>query len=364
MRVPFVDLAAQSAEIADQVAKGFEEVIAASAFINGRPVADFEQAYAAFVEVRNCIGVANGTDALELALRGAGVTAGDEVIVQANTFIATAAAVVRLGARPVFVDMEPEHSLIDVGQVADAIGPRTRAIVPVHLYGQMAPMAELEALVRDRDDIVLVEDAAQAQGARQFDRAAGSIGVAAATSFYPGKNLGAYGDAGAVLTNDDAIAETVRKLHDHGSRVKYEHEIVGWNSRLDTLQAVVLAAKLERLPDWNAARARRRGSLPRVARAVRRDRRADHGARQRARLAPLRGAGPRTRRSHVRAAGRRPRGRHPLPDTDSPPAGVRRVRRRSRHLPGRRGRGRFDPVAADAPAPPTRAAGARRDVAR
>ena len=254
MRVPFVDLAAQSAEIADQVAKGFEEVIAASAFINGRPVADFERAYAAFVEVRNCIGVANGTDALELALRGAGVTAGDEVIVQANTFIATAAAVVRLGARPVFVDMEPEHSLIDVEQVADAIGPRTRAIVPVHLYGQMAPMADLEALVRDRDDIVLVEDAAQAQGARQYDRAAGSIGVAAATSFYPGKNLGAYGDAGAVLTNDDAIAETVRKLHDHGSRVKYEHEIVGWNSRLDTLQAVVLAAKLERLPDWNAAR--------------------------------------------------------------------------------------------------------------
>jgi len=254
MRVPFVDLAAQSAEIADQVAKGFEEVIAASAFINGRPVADFERAYAAFVEVRNCIGVANGTDALELALRGAGVTAGDEVIVQANTFIATAAAVVRLGARPVFVDMEPEHSLIDVEQVADAIGPRTRAIVPVHLYGQMAPMADLEALVRDRDDIVLVEDAAQAQGARQYDRAAGSIGVAAATSFYPGKNLGAYGDAGAVLTNDDAIAETVRKLHDHGSRVKYEHEIVGWNSRLDTLQAVVLAAKLERLPDWNVAR--------------------------------------------------------------------------------------------------------------
>ena len=254
MRVPFVDLAAQSAEIAGQVAKGFEEVIAASAFINGRPVVDFERSYAEFVDVRHCIGVANGTDALELALRGAGVTAGDEVIVQANTFIATAAAVVRLGARPVFVDMEPEHSLIDVEQVADAIGPRTRAIVPVHLYGQMAPMADLEALVRERDGIILVEDAAQAQGARQHGRAAASIGAAAATSFYPGKNLGAYGDAGAVLTNDDSIAETVRKLHDHGSRVKYEHEIVGWNSRLDTLQAVVLAAKLDRLVDWNAAR--------------------------------------------------------------------------------------------------------------
>ncbi len=253
MNVPFVDLAAQSAEIADEVTQGFAEVIGATAFIAGQPVAEFEREYAAFAGVGHCIGVANGTDALEFALRGAGVGAGDEVIVPANTFIATAAAVVRLGARPVFVDMNADY-LIDPSRVADAIGPRTRAIVPVHLYGQMAPMAELAEVVRGRDDIVIVEDAAQSQGARQGNLAAGAVGVAAGTSFYPGKNLGAYGDAGAVLTNDAAIADTIRSLHDHGSRVKYHHEMVGWNSRLDTLQAVVLRAKLARLAGWNEAR--------------------------------------------------------------------------------------------------------------
>ncbi len=253
MNVPFVDLAAQSAEIADEVTQGFAEVIGATAFIAGKPVAEFEREYAEFAKVDHCIGVANGTDALEFALRGAGVGAGDEVIVPANTFIATAAAVVRLGARPVFVDMNADY-LIDPSRVADAIGPRTRAIVPVHLYGQMAPMAELADVVRGRDDIVIVEDAAQSQGARQGELAAGAVGVAAGTSFYPGKNLGAYGDAGAVLTNDAAIADTIRTLHDHGSRVKYHHEMVGWNSRLDTLQAVVLRAKLARLAGWNDAR--------------------------------------------------------------------------------------------------------------
>jgi dTDP-4-amino-4,6-dideoxygalactose transaminase len=252
--VPFVDLAAQAAEIADEVAVGFEAVLAKTAFISGPAVREFEQSYEAFAGVRNCVGVGNGTDALEFALRAAGVGAGDEVIVPVNTFIATAAAVVRAGARPVFVDIDPDTYLIDVELAAAAIGPRTRAIVPVHLYGQMAPMAALADAIRGHDGIVLVEDAAQSQGATQNGRSAGTLGISAGTSFYPGKNLGAYGDAGAVLTDDDAVADVARLLRDHGSRVKYEHEMVGWNSCLDTLQAVVLNAKLKRLPAWNAAR--------------------------------------------------------------------------------------------------------------
>jgi len=216
-------------------------------------VAEFEQAFAGFVGVRHCIGVANGTDAIELALRALGIGPGDEVVVPANTFIATALAVVRAGARPIFVDCDPDHLLIDVDQAERAIGPRTRALLPVHLYGQMAPVERLAAIAQAAG-IALVEDAAQAHGARRLGRAAGSTGVVSGTSFYPAKNLGAYGDGGAVLTDSDAVAEKVRALRNYGGTRKYHHPELGFNSRLDTLQAVVLSAKLTRLAAWNDAR--------------------------------------------------------------------------------------------------------------
>jgi dTDP-4-amino-4,6-dideoxygalactose transaminase len=252
-RIPLVDLAAQWAEIAAEVRTGWEAVLADTAYIGGTAVAQFERAYADYIGVSHCIGVGNGTDAIELALRAAGVGAGDEVILPANTFIATAEAVVRVGATPVLVDVDPEHLLIDPARVAETITPRTRAIIPVHLYGQTAPVEELLPLANECG-AVIVEDAAQSQGAIRFGRKAGSLGTIAATSFYPGKNLGAAGDAGAVLTDDPELARRVRLLGAHGSEQKYVHEVLGFNSRLDALQAVVLSAKLRRLDGWNDAR--------------------------------------------------------------------------------------------------------------
>jgi dTDP-4-amino-4,6-dideoxygalactose transaminase len=251
--IPPVDLRAQHRAIAEEVAAGFAAVLDKTAFILGPAVKDFETAYAAFVGARHCIGVANGTDALELALRAAGADAESEVLLPANTFIATALAVVRAGARPVLVDCDPDDHLLDVAQAAARTTARTRFIIPVHLYGQMVAVEKVEALARDRG-LTIIEDAAQAQGARRNGRAAGTIGLASGTSFYPGKNLGAYGDAGAVTTDDDGIAAKIRALRNYGSEVKYHHPELGFNSRLDTLQAVVLAAKLKRLAAWNEAR--------------------------------------------------------------------------------------------------------------
>lgn len=253
MRVPFVDLGAQQAEISDEVRLGLDDVFARTAFIGGDAVGLFEQEYASFVDTEHCIGVANGTDALELALRAAGVRAGGEVILPANTFIATAEAVSRIGAVPVLVDVDEEHLLIDPGAVGDAITERTQAVVPVHLFGQAAPV-ELLAPLAHAAGIPLVEDAAQSQGALRHGRAAGGLGLVAGTSFYPGKNLGAAGDAGAVTTNDPEVAERVRVLGAHGSPMKYVHDVIGMNSRLDTIQAVVLRAKLARLEKWNHQR--------------------------------------------------------------------------------------------------------------
>lgn len=250
--VPLVDLRAAHAEVADEVELGFKRVLADTAFVGGREVAEFEREYAAFTGVPHCVGVANGTDALELALRAVGVTAGDEVVLPANTFIATAEAVARVGARVVLVDVDPETYLMDVDAALAAVTPATRAVVPVHLYGQLAPVERLaEGLAGRR--VAIVEDGAQSQGATRHGRQAGSWGIAA-TSFYPGKNLGAYGDAGAVGCLDATTADTVRALANHGGRTKYVHELIGCNSRLDGLQAVVLRAKLARLAGWNAAR--------------------------------------------------------------------------------------------------------------
>ncbi|NXY94257.1 DegT/DnrJ/EryC1/StrS family aminotransferase [Streptomyces sp. BR123] len=250
-QIPLVDLKAAHAEIAEELRAGFDRVLAGTAFIGGEEVRAFEREYADFAGVAHCVGVANGTDALELALRAVGVGVGDEVVLPANTFIATAGAVHRIGARPVLVDCLPDTLLIDPQAALDAVGPKTRAVVPVHLYGQCAPAAEVAARLPGRARIV--EDAAQSQGATRDGRPAGS-GTIAATSFYPGKNLGAYGDAGAVVTDDEEAAALVRALANHGGTTKYRHDVAGFNSRLDGLQAVVLRAKLARLADGNAAR--------------------------------------------------------------------------------------------------------------
>ena len=252
--IPLVDLSAQHAAVAAEVAEGWRDVLARTAFIGGPQIASFESDYAAFIGVSHCVGVANGTDAIEVALRALGVGVGDECILPANTFIATAEAVSRAGATPVLVDCSDDDTyLIDTDAAAAAVTKRTRAIIPVHLYGQAAPVERLMPLAEEIGAQV-VEDAAQSQGARRNGTAAGALGHVAATSFYPGKNLGAYGDAGAVLTDGDDIARRVRIIADHGSPRKYEHELLGLNSRLDTLQAVVLSAKLRRLDGWNAAR--------------------------------------------------------------------------------------------------------------
>jgi dTDP-4-amino-4,6-dideoxygalactose transaminase len=253
MTIPLVDLAAQHAEVAAEVNEGLAEVFATTAFIGGKAVNEFELAYAAFSDVAHCIGVANGTDALELALRAVGVRSGGEVILPANTFIATAEAVSRIGAVPVLVDVDPDYLLIDPDRVAEAITSRTQAIVPVHLFGQVAPVDRIVDIAADRR-IPVVEDAAQSQGATRFGRPAGGLGDAAGTSFYPGKNLGAAGDAGAVTTQNAAIAANVRLVANHGSSRKYVHDVIGMNSRLDTVQAVVLKAKLQRLTAWNERR--------------------------------------------------------------------------------------------------------------
>jgi dTDP-4-amino-4,6-dideoxygalactose transaminase len=251
--IPLVDLRHQHAEVAEEIRAGWDRVVSCASFIRGDDVARFETEFASFCGTTHCIGVASGTDALELGLRVIGVGPGDEVIVPANSFIASAVAVSRTGATPVFVDVDEETLLVELSGVERRIGPRTRAVMAVHLYGQMAPLAPLLKLTANAG-VALVEDVAQAHGARQDATSAGSAGVVAATSFYPGKNLGAYGDAGAVLTDGDELAASVRALGNYGAVGSHLHEEVGFNSRLDTLQAVVLLAKLRRLEAWNAQR--------------------------------------------------------------------------------------------------------------
>jgi dTDP-4-amino-4,6-dideoxygalactose transaminase len=252
-RVPLVDLRIQHEQIKDEINEGFSKVLENTSFILGPAVKEFEKSYAAFAGVKHCLGVGSGTDALELMLRALGVGPGDEVIVPTNSFIATALAVARTGAKPVLVDCDERYHLIDPNQVEAAINRHTQAVIPVHLFGQMAPMAELRSIT-ERTGVALLEDAAQSQGARQASVSSGAAGLAGATSFFPGKNLGAYGDAGAVTTNSDAIASAIVALRNYGSEKKYHHPCVGFNSRLDSMQAVVLNAKLKRLARWNEER--------------------------------------------------------------------------------------------------------------
>ena len=253
--VPFSDLAAMTREIREAVDEGWDRLLQGSRFIGGEAVEEFEQAWAEYCGTRHAIGVANGTDALQLTLMALGIGPGDEVVVPSNTFVASAEAVVLAGATPRFADVSPRTMLLTPHDLLAAITPRTRAVIVVHLYGQMPDMDALSRTA-DRAGIWLLEDAAQAHGASWRGRPAGSIGQAGCFSFYPGKNLGAFGDAGAVVTADADLAKRLRSLRDHGrvAGSHYRHELVGMNSRLDALQAVVLTAKLARLDAWNEAR--------------------------------------------------------------------------------------------------------------
>jgi len=253
MNIPLVDLKAQYASVKPQVDAAMHRVLDEANFILGPAVGEFERDFAAFCGARHCVGVASGTDALHLALRAMGVGPGDEVILPAFTFVATALGVELAGATPVLVDVRRDDALIDADAVEAAVTPKTRAVMPVHLYGRCADMDAVNAVAR-RHGLKVVEDAAQAHGATYKGRPAGSLGDAAGFSFYPGKNLGAYGDGGAVVTGDDALDDRLRLLRNWGSRKKYHHDEPGLNSRLDTLQAAVLGVKLPRLAGWNAAR--------------------------------------------------------------------------------------------------------------
>jgi dTDP-4-amino-4,6-dideoxygalactose transaminase len=251
--VPYLDLQRASQTFGAEMELAMRRVLKSGHLIGGPEVAAFEQKFAAYCGADHMVGLGNGFDALAIALRAWGVGPGDEVIVPAHTFIATALAVDEVGASPVLVDVEPDTGLMDIGQVAAAIGERTRAIVPVHLYGHPVDMDALKTAIAGRD-IKILEDAAQAHGARYKGRRCGGLGDAAAFSFYPTKNLGALGDGGGLVTGDTPSADRVRTLANYGSREKYRHELAGRNSRLDPLQAAVLSTRLERLDAGNARR--------------------------------------------------------------------------------------------------------------
>src|SRR4051794_6513819 len=258
MHIPFVDLKAQYETLKDEVAEAIRGVLNSAQFIGGEALASFERDFAAYCQVRYARGVASGTDALHLALRALGIGHGDEVITTAHTFIATAAAIVATGARPVFVDIDPDTYTIDPEMIERAVTDRTRAIIAVHLFGQPADMGPIKDIARRRGLYVL-EDAAQAHGAEYQGVRTGALGDIACFSFYPAKNLGAYGDGGAVTTNSAAIAERIERLRDHGRTTHHNHAEIGFNSRLDALQAAVLQIKLRRLDEWNTNRRRAAG---------------------------------------------------------------------------------------------------------
>jgi dTDP-4-amino-4,6-dideoxygalactose transaminase len=252
-QVPFVDLAAQYRTIAAEINEATSRVIQEADFILGREVTLFEEEFAAFCEAKYAVGVDSGTSGLELALRAYDIGPGDEVITAANTFIATALAISHAGAKPVLVDVDPLTSTIDVRGIAKAVTRRTKAILPVHLYGHPAHMEPIQQVAK-RLGIIVIEDACQAHGARYKGKRTGSLGDAAAFSFYPGKNLGAYGDGGIVVTNDCEVAKRLEMLRNYGQKEKYHHLFRGYNRRLDTLQAAILRVKLKYLEKWNAAR--------------------------------------------------------------------------------------------------------------
>lgn len=254
--IPLMDLGRIHGPLREKFLEALGRAIDTSRFVLGEPVREFEEAFAEYCGARHCVGVASGTDALLIALRAAGVGPGDEVITVPNSFIATAAAPKLCGATPVFVDVDEATQLMDPSKVAAAATERTRAIIPVHLFGQPADMDPILAFAKDRD-LAVIEDAAQAHGARYKGKRVGNLGgLCTAFSFYPSKNLGSLGEGGAITVEDDEFAARVRRIRDHGSDEKYHHREIGWNSRLHSIQAAFLSIKLEHLDDWNAERRR------------------------------------------------------------------------------------------------------------
>jgi dTDP-4-amino-4,6-dideoxygalactose transaminase len=255
MQVPFLDLKAQYREIASEVHAAVQGVMESTAFAGGPFVERFEEEFASFCGCKYAVGVGNGTDALWFSLLALGIGSGDEVITVPNTFIATAEAISFCGARPVFVDVEEKSFTMDPSLLEKAITPRTKAVIPVHLFGQTADMNPI-LKIAGRHGIPVIEDACQAHGAMYGDKAAGAMGNAGCFSFYPGKNLGAYGEAGAVVTNDENLANTMKMLRDHGQSKKYHHRAIGWNGRMDGIQGAILSVKLRYLKAANDARRR------------------------------------------------------------------------------------------------------------
>jgi dTDP-4-amino-4,6-dideoxygalactose transaminase len=253
MKVPFVDLKTQYLSIKTQIDQAIHTVIDNSSFIGGEVVKQFEVQFAKCIGVKHCIGVANGTDAIFIALKMLGIGPGDEVITVANSWISTSETISLVGAKPVFIDIEPDYFTIDPRRIEEKITKRTKAILPVHLYGQAVNMEEVR-LLAERYNLLLIEDCAQAHLTEFKDQIAGTFGIAAAFSFYPGKNLGAYGDAGCIVTNDDLLAEKVRTFANHGALIKHKHVMEGVNSRLDGMQAAILSAKLPYLKEWTNLR--------------------------------------------------------------------------------------------------------------
>ena len=250
MKVKFVDLSAQHKTLETEIKEVFNRVLANCSFVLGPEVEKFEKAFASYCEVAHCVAVTNGTAALQLVLQGLGVGPGDEVITVAHTFIATAEAINAAGARPVFVDIDPASYTMDPALLEKAISPRTKAIIPVHLYGQPADMDAINAIAA-KHNLPVIEDSCQAHGAKYKGRRAGSLSTAACFSFYPSKNLGACGEGGAVTTNDAELTKRLRMLRDHGSVKKYEHDFPAYNLRLEGIQGGVLAVKLPHLDGWN-----------------------------------------------------------------------------------------------------------------
>jgi len=256
MKIPLVNLKRQHEALRQEIRSAMDRVVDTGDFILGREVTAFEEEFAGYCGAKHCIGVGNGLDALTIAMKAIGVGAGDEVITTANTFVATALAIHHTGATPVLVDHDPETYNLDPRRLPAAMTSRTKAILPVHLFGQPADMAAIGAIAAEHG-IEVIEDACQAHGARFDGRRAGTLGRAAAFSFYPGKNLGGLGDGGAIVTDDDGLAEGIRAVRNYGSRVKYHHTVRGFNSRLDSVQAAVLRVKLRHLDEWNSIRRQR-----------------------------------------------------------------------------------------------------------
>lgn len=253
MQIPLVDLKIQYKSLSKEINTAFKKICSSSSFIKGWALEEFEQDFAKFIGTKHCIGVASGTDALHLSLIALGIGKDDEVLLPVNTFIATAYAIIYVGAKPIFVDVDTKTYNIDVNLIEKKITKKTKAIIPVHLYGQPAEMDKIMKLA-EKYKLFVIEDACQSHGADYKNKRTGTFGQIAAFSFYPGKNLGAYGDGGAITTNSAKLAKKIKQLREYGSTTKYLHDILGFNSRLDNLQSAILRIKLKYLPSWNKRR--------------------------------------------------------------------------------------------------------------